>query len=63
MTTHQTMFQRANKGKTLIGSHNLFVQTLVAQVNDSPSLAKAMANPKSQVARSFKYGVFIYFQE
>jgi hypothetical protein len=57
------VFQKANKGKTLIGSLNLFVQALVAQVNDSPSLAKAMANPKSQVARSFRYGVLIYFQE
>jgi hypothetical protein len=57
------MFQRTNKGKTLTGSHNLFVQALVAQVNDSPSLAKAMVNPKSQVAKSFRYGIFIYFQE
>jgi len=55
--------QKANKSQTLTGSHNLFVQALVAQVNDSPSLVKAMANPKSQVARSFKYGVLIYFQE
>jgi hypothetical protein len=57
------MSQRANKNKTLDGSYNLFVQALVAQVNDSPSLAKSMVNPMSQVARSFRYGVLIYFQE
>jgi len=36
--------QRANKGQTPFRFHNIFIQTLVGQINDTTSLAETMAS-------------------
>jgi hypothetical protein len=39
--------RRTNKSQPPTPFHNLFAQVLIAQLNDTPSLAKAFANLES----------------
>jgi hypothetical protein len=58
---HIKRCQRTNKGQTPIKSHNLFIQTLVGQINDTTSLAETMVNlesHKGQEALDVEYSSF-----
>jgi hypothetical protein len=41
---HIKRCQRTNKGQTPTSSHNLFIQTIVGQINDTTSLAETIGS-------------------